>query len=60
MVVKLVGCRLCFDGGEPLAVDERELSKHVESVHHILIKREGESNREARKRFLLENPGAWK
>lgn len=60
MVVKLVGCRICLDKGEPLAVAEKHFPYHLESVHHLMTPRAGESKRAARKRFLLENPEAWK
>lgn len=56
MATKLVGCGLCFAKGEPIAINESNFNEHLERVHHQLTRKEGESFRKARQRFLLENP----
>lgn len=43
---------------ENLFMTEDDFIKHLESFHHRMVRRDGETNRQARKRFLLENPDA--
>lgn len=58
-----LACRLCvyahgFTMAEinSLMKTEEEFLEHVERVHHIVVKRKGETHNQARKRFLLAYP----
>lgn len=62
---KQLACRMCvvryglvgWDLSNSL-MSEDQLIAHIEKVHHIPVRRKGESRRQAQKRFLLENPEA--
>ena len=41
-----------------LPKDEEELADHMEAVHHILVKRKGETEEQATARFLKAHPKA--
>lgn len=53
-------CNLCLRlyGRIDLAPFQSEdaFAEHCEKVHHVMVAREGESNNDARARFLAENP----
>lgn len=60
-----IACKICvatkgLSGADidTLPKNEKELIKHIESVHHMPVQREGESKGQAIERFLKEHPEA--
>ena len=60
-----IACKWCIltkglKGSEiaSLPQTEEELCQHIESAHHIPVRREGETVEAARERFQTENPEA--
>jgi hypothetical protein len=60
-----IACKICIAqrglrGSDlnSLPQDEEELVKHMESVHHMPVIREGETEEQAEARFIKEHPEA--
>ena len=60
----VIACKMCvFEKGLNITTNhlfktQEELNDHIESVHHMPIVNEGETEDEAQKRFLEKHPEA--